>query len=267
MAVQPTLRRPDTADTNASESSAGCKPKSPLARPMEKLQEVHSHSWYALVIVLSPLIIAWIEGPDQAGLTDILANMMPSLSDYRRWGTDPYWLAVVAAMNLERVSYTVLWFKADKFKEVVEKSPVLKKKHPVDWVYSGFKFFKLLQFGTAAWWYLTVAPRVIFADITHVRWAIAVAWISLGQALNVGIYNAIGKDGVYYGFKLGRNVPWYEGFPFTVIHHPQYMGAILTEWGIFLLLATPAHIVAGWYGLAVMQSIFYIWTCWVEDQD
>ena len=41
------------------------------------------------------------------------------------------------------------------------------------------------------------------------------------QALNVGIYKAIGHAGVYYGFKLGHHVPWHTGFPFNVVAHPQ----------------------------------------------
>lgn len=70
-------------------------------------------------------------------------------------------------------------------------------------------------------------------------WAASIAMVAFGQALNAGIYNAIGKNGVrisitltkrhpsdsyghpddgcrncghrakvYYGFKLGKKVPW-----------------------------------------------------------
>ena len=51
----------------------------------------------------------------------------------------------------------------------------------------------------------------------------------------MGIYNAIGADGVYYGFKLGKTVPWVTGFPFNVTSHPQYIGSVLTVWGCFCL--------------------------------
>ena len=48
------------------------------------------------------------------------------------------------------------------------------------------------------------------------------ALIIAGQSLNVAIYRAIGNDGVYYGFKLGRTVPWCSGFPFNFgLRHPQ----------------------------------------------
>lgn len=37
------------------------------------------------------------------------------------------------------------------------------------------------------------------------------------QWLNVGIFQAIGHAGVYYGFKLGHTIPWVDGFPFNVV--------------------------------------------------
>ena len=56
------------------------------------------------------------------------------------------------------------------------------------------------------------------------------------QALNVGIYRAIGHEGVYYGFKLGHNIPWHDGFPFNLVPHPQYVGSVLTVWGVVALV-------------------------------
>ena len=38
------------------------------------------------------------------------------------------------------------------------------------------------------------------------------------------------QDGVYYGFKMGRPVPWSSAFPFNLgFRHPQYVGAMLTS--------------------------------------
>jgi hypothetical protein len=60
---------------------------------------------------------------------------------------------------------------------------------------------------------------------------------------------AIGKNGVYYGTRLGKHVPWCDGYPFNVISHPQYAGVVLSLLGVALLLVTPAHLEAGWLGL------------------
>ena len=62
------------------------------------------------------------------------------------------------------------------------------------------------------------------------------------QALNVGIYRAIGNSGVYYGFKLGHHVPWHTGFPFNVVSHPQYVGSALTVWGAIALVRLPRQL-------------------------
>lgn len=41
------------------------------------------------------------------------------------------------------------------------------------------------------------------------------------QALNLGTYRALGSTGVYYGSRLGRSVPWVNGWPFSAVPHPQ----------------------------------------------
>ena len=46
---------------------------------------------------------------------------------------------------------------------------------------------------------------------------------------------------MYYGFKLGRPVGWATGFPFNAgFRHPQYVGSIVSQLGILLLLNSPA---------------------------
>lgn len=80
------------------------------------------------------------------------------------------------------------------------------------------------------------------------------------QALNVGIYRAIGHAGVYYGFKLGHSVPWVTGFPFNVVRHPQYVGSVLSVWAAAVLFWTQAPpgtglLAAYWTGLYVVTAI------------
>jgi methylene-fatty-acyl-phospholipid synthase len=54
--------------------------------------------------------------------------------------------------------------------------------------------------------------------------------------LNVAVYRRLGDNGVYYGTKLGKKVAWKTGFPFSVIRHPQYVGAVLTIGGFVALV-------------------------------
>lgn len=52
----------------------------------------------------------------------------------------------------------------------------------------------------------------------------AIAWAAWLQSL---VYKQIGNDGVYYGFKMGKEVPWCTEFPFnsSYLRHPQYISA------------------------------------------
>jgi methylene-fatty-acyl-phospholipid synthase len=59
------------------------------------------------------------------------------------------------------------------------------------------------------------------------------------QWLNVSIFKAIGHAGVYYGFKLGHTIPWYSGFPFNFVSHPQYVGSVLSVVGAAVLVSVP----------------------------
>lgn len=81
------------------------------------------------------------------------------------------------------------------------------------------------------------------------------------QALNLGTYRAIGLTGVYYGTRLGRHVPWVDGWPFKYIDHPQYCGSAMTVWGALALLhsAMPMPLSIGiavyWTGLYIVSAI------------
>ena len=80
------------------------------------------------------------------------------------------------------------------------------------------------------------------------------------QTLNVSMYNAIGKYGVYYGNKFGHQVPWCHDFPFNVVSHPQYVGSVLSIWGVVALLysqgpSSITTIATYWTGLYVVTAL------------
>ena len=79
----------------------------------------------------------------------------------------------------------------------------------------------VIQFGSVAAWYAAAGPPFSPGAVGAWQWLAAAALLAVGQALNVGIYRAIGHPGVYYGFKMGHVVPWVDGFPFNVVAHPQ----------------------------------------------
>lgn len=99
-------------------------------------------------------------------------------------------------------------------------------------------------------------------SVSPSAWILFFALAGAGQALNAGIYRAIGHNGVYYGFKLGHTVPWVDGFPFNVVAHPQYVGSALSVWAGAVLVWSQAP--AGVGLLALYWTALYVITGWME---
>lgn len=64
--------------------------------------------------------------------------------------------------------------------------------------------------------------------------SIALIFITIGQYLNVTVYQKLGEDLVYYGREYDKEGEYLTKFPFNM-NHPQYTGAILTILGVFFL--------------------------------
>ncbi|KAK9824170.1 hypothetical protein WJX72_008252 [[Myrmecia] bisecta] len=146
------------------------------------------------------------------------------------------WL-VILAISLPHILYAFIWFFPKKWKGLFRREPVLAF-NLLAWL------LKVVQFSAVVWWYVKNAEvfsngKVVIIDpwrIPHWSWFAFGVLVAAGQALNLGIFHAIGSVGVYYGTKLGHKVPWHKGFPFNIVWHPQYVGSVLTIWGLTLLV-------------------------------
>ena len=78
--------------------------------------------------------------------------------------------------------------------------------------------------------------------------------IVAGQLLNLSVFYRLGRVGVFYGGRFGHAVPWTDDFPFSVFAHPQYVGAVTSIWGFFLVMRFP-H--GDWYVLPVLETVYY----------
>ena len=79
---------------------------------------------------------------------------------------------------------------------------------------------KVQQQLNVLFWANLLVPSDLLAKLQGLTMGEAVSvgvLVGMGVLLNWAIYRAIGKKGVYYGFKLGRPVPWCEGFPFSLV--------------------------------------------------
>lgn len=96
--------------------------------------------------------------------------------------------------------------------------------------------------------------------------AAGVLLVSAGQYLNFSVYKLLGRHGVYYGFLLGKEVPWCTQWPYgpssllPEVPHPQYVGSSLTVAG----LACAAGTLPG-YCLLAFWSALYSLTAWQES--
>eukprot|EP00962_Isochrysis_galbana_P002827 scaffold781_cov123-Isochrysis_galbana.AAC.5 len=145
-------------------------------------------------------------------------------------------------------------------------------KKPLDVVLSIFWINKCIQLGTFVLWYLYVigfvspfAAGFSWSSRTRLQWVLLTQGLLAGQGLNIAIYRAIGKSGVYYGYRLGEEVPWVTGFPFSVMSHPQYSGVCLSVIGMNAFVATSTHLAAGWFNLTAVQILLYVYMGLVED--
>ena len=77
------------------------------------------------------------------------------------------------------------------------------------------------------------------------------------------MYQALGSNGVHYGVKFLKKVAWQRGFPFNVVRHPQYVGAVLTIWGCLALVWGQAP--GGMLTLALYWTLLYAATALWED--
>jgi len=87
----------------------------------------------------------------------------------------------------------------------------------------------------------------------------------LGQIFNSAVYSTIGENGVYYGCRLKKEVPWVHGFPFSVVPHPQYLGATISIWGGVLLFVNDQAVAMGSYAIGAIFSFYYFFSSMVEQ--
>ncbi|XP_065197490.1 uncharacterized protein LOC135829017 [Sycon ciliatum] len=177
----------------------------------------------------------------------------------------PTWQEAVLLLSIPHVYYLVLWF----FPRVWTRFSRKVGMDPSQLMCYVAMLLKVEQFAVYFWFYSMHLPydhmreRSYGAAVKEVwylggwrRAAVAMAMIVFGQALNAGAIRALGVNGIYYGFRFGKIIPWCTKWPYggrLRLPHPQYVGAILSIIGVTLLTATHEHVRAG------MRTIMFAW--------
>ncbi|KAI7841557.1 hypothetical protein COHA_004728 [Chlorella ohadii] len=165
---------------------------------------------------------------------------------------------VAGCLAAPHLLYAYIWFFPRSWQAIFKKRSV-EAFETVAWL------LKIIQaLAVAYWWLLRKPTGLDLAAVPLAAWPIGLGLGLFGQWLNIGIFQAIGHAGVYYGFKLGHTIPWVDGFPFNVVSHPQYVGSVATILGAAVLVWSQAP--AGLGGLVLYWVCLYIATGFQESK-
>lgn len=167
------------------------------------------------------------------------------------------WFVVVAAvlLSLERIAYVVIWRAPDRFCRFCARPAVMSFGEPIDVLQKLFYGFKGLQLAVLFGWCYGYGDGKLWPpDSGGLALCVGAMLIVAGQFLNYRVFAQLGKVGVFYGNKMGYEVSWCRDFPFSVLDHPQYVGASLSIWGFFLVMRFPHD---DWYVLPALETLYY----------
>jgi hypothetical protein len=168
------------------------------------------------------------------------------------------WVLLFAAalLSLERICYVYVSRAPDRFRAFCNRPAVAFFGGPVDVIQKLFYGFKGLQFAVFfGWCYIHGHGSLSPAGSDLLPLGIGSALIVAGQILSCGVFYRLGKVGVFYGNKLGYNLPWSRSFPFSWFKHPQYVGTVCSIWGFFLIMRFPQN---DWYVLPALETVYYV---------
>jgi phosphatidyl-N-methylethanolamine N-methyltransferase len=166
------------------------------------------------------------------------------------------------ALSLERVCYIYISRAPEGFLRFCNRPRAVSLGGPVEVLRTLFYGFKGLQCAVfLGWCYVHGDGSLSPAGRGILPLAIGGALIAAGQMLSCGVFYRLGTVGVFYGNKLGYDLPWSRAFPFSWFRHPQYVGTVWSIWGVFLIMRFPQ---SGWYMLPTLETVYYMLGAYLE---
>jgi methylene-fatty-acyl-phospholipid synthase len=175
-----------------------------------------------------------------------------------------FWL-MIFVLSLPHIIYAFIWHFPEKYVEMC-KNPCI---NPADLTVAIVIIGKLLTFVTCISWYLYINDYFLGENPEYptspLKLVTGSIMLIVGQWLNSAVFNALGVHGVCYGFKLGLTIPWITGFPFNIgVSNPQYVGCILTNFGIITMIVNPISAKAGILMASFLYGCFYLISGYIE---
>jgi methylene-fatty-acyl-phospholipid synthase len=164
-------------------------------------------------------------------------------------------LLAAILLSLERVAYIWAWHYPESFRRFCERDLRGLLDEPVTALRRLFYFFKALQILVfLAWCYHFGNGSLIFARESVLPVAVGMILVIAGQMLNIGVFYRLGTVGIFYGNRFGHELPWCDEFPFSLLNHPQYTGALISIWGFFIAMCFPRP---DWFLIPVLETVYY----------
>lgn len=172
-------------------------------------------------------------------------------------------LSVCAVLlSFERITYYFVSRYPRLWQALCARYPLSVFANPVDALRKLFYGFKVLQLGVFWGWCVVFGHSLIpLPSAPMAGWIAGAGLVGFGQLLNLSVFSRLGTVGVFYGAQLGHSVPWVEGFPFSLIRHPQYLGTLMSIWGFFIVMRFP-H--GDWFYLPLLETVYYAWGAYCE---
>ena len=172
-------------------------------------------------------------------------------------------LVVAVLLSLERLCYVWIWRHPEAFRTLCDHPAVACIGTPVDVVQKLCYGFKVIQGAVFVGWAYVYGHGSLW-PLSGGPWSLGLGGVLLvvGQLLNVSVFYRLGTVGVFYGNRLGYEMPWCRAFPFSWLKHPQYVGTVLSIWGFFLVMRFPHD---DWYMLPAIETAYYVLGAYFEQ--
>jgi methylene-fatty-acyl-phospholipid synthase len=172
----------------------------------------------------------------------------------------------VAAVLLavERACYVTIARAPGAFRAWCARPPLARLGGPVAVVERLFYLFKLLQAVVVVGWCFLAGDGSLWPTARD-PWVLGAAGAAIlaGQVLTTAVFWRLGRVGVFYGDRFGHEVARCEAFPFSLLAHPQYVGAVLTIWGVFAIARFPGD---DWFLIPALETAYYAVGTWLEGR-
>jgi phosphatidyl-N-methylethanolamine N-methyltransferase len=163
--------------------------------------------------------------------------------------------AAAVLLSLERIAYLWVCRRPESFRTLCERGIGRHLGEPVAVLRRLFYLFKTVQISVfLAWCYHFGHGSFVFVRQNILPLAVGVMLIGAGQTLNFWVFYRLGTIGVFYGNRFGYEIQWCRQFPFSLLDHPQYLGALVSIWGLFIAIRFPQP---DWYLLPLLETVYY----------